>query len=74
MNDLEQIESSVNGLIFSDISDHLPIFHVASLPTNQNCHKTENTLYKRIYCCAKFQEIWSSVSPSKRLANLYFSK
>ena len=48
-NDLEQIESSVNGLIFSDISDHLPIFHVASLPTNQNCHKTENTLYKRIF-------------------------
>ena len=23
---------------------------------------------------AKFQDIWSSLSPSKRLANLYFSK
>ena len=29
-NDLEQIESSVNGLIFSDISDHLPIFQIIS--------------------------------------------
>jgi hypothetical protein len=30
-NDLEQIEFSKNGLIFTDISDHLPIFHIASL-------------------------------------------
>jgi hypothetical protein len=32
-NDLEQIESSKNGLVFSDISDHLPVFHIASFPT-----------------------------------------
>jgi exonuclease III len=33
-NDLDQIESSINGLIYSDISDHLPIFHLASLSSN----------------------------------------
>ena len=39
--------------------------------------KTEqiwNRKFEIFYCCAKFQEIWSSLSPLKRLANLYFSK
>ena len=27
-NDIENIESSTNGIIFSDISDHLPIVHM----------------------------------------------
>ena len=30
-NDLDQVQSSSNGLIFTDISDHLPIFHIASV-------------------------------------------
>ena len=46
-NDLEQIESGINGLIFSDISDHLPIFHISSLSTNKNKSKTVKTRYKR---------------------------
>ena len=33
-NDLDQIESSINGLIYSDTSDHLPMFHLASLSSN----------------------------------------
>ena len=46
-NDLEQIESGINGLIFSDISDHLPIFHISSLSTNKNKSRTVKTRYKR---------------------------
>ena len=30
-NDLDQVQSNSNGLIFTDISDHLPIFHIASV-------------------------------------------
>ena len=47
-NDLELIDSSVNGLIFSDISDHLPIFLIACLSSNNNDHKTGNSHFKRI--------------------------
>ncbi len=32
-NDIETIETSSNGLIFSDISDHLPIFHIRNSKT-----------------------------------------
>ena len=48
-NDLDQMESSLNGLIFSDISDHLPIFHLASLSSNIDnvSEKAKNTNYKR---------------------------
>ena len=45
-NDLEQIESGINGLIFSDILDHLPIFHISSLSTNKNKSKTVKRRYK----------------------------
>ena len=31
-------------------------------------------IYLVFYCSSKFQEIWLSLSPSKRLANLHFSK
>jgi hypothetical protein len=47
-NDLEHIDSSVNGLIFSDISDHLPIFHIPCLSSNNNDPKTGNSHFKRI--------------------------
>ena len=43
------MESSLNGLIFSDISDHLPIFHLASLSSNTDniSEKIKNTNYRR---------------------------
>ena len=49
-NDLDQIESSINGLIYSDISDHLPIFHLASLSSNTDdfTEKGNDMYYKRI--------------------------
>ena len=47
-NNLEQIESGVNGLIFSDTSDHLPIFHIASSSTNKNNTKKGNAHYRRM--------------------------
>ena len=49
-NDLDQIESSINGLIYSDISDHLPIFHLVSLSSNTDdfIEKGNNMYYKRI--------------------------
>jgi hypothetical protein len=46
-NDLEQIESSKNGLVFSVISDHLPVFHIASFPTNCSS-KVETSQHQRI--------------------------
>lgn len=47
-NDIETIESSTNGLIFCDISDHLPIVHIRSSKTcNEKTPKTEFT-YRRI--------------------------
>ena len=47
-NDLEQIESSKNGLVFSDISDHLPVFHIASFPTKMYSSKIETSQHQRI--------------------------
>ena len=47
-NDLELIESSKNGLIFSDISDHLPVFHIASFPTKMYSSKVETSQHQRI--------------------------
>ncbi len=41
-NDIEQIESSKNGLIFTDISDHLPVFHITSLAKKIYNSKGEN--------------------------------
>ena len=29
-NDLTQLDSVINGIIFFDISDHLPIFHLTA--------------------------------------------
>ena len=44
-NNIEGIENSLNGIIFSDISDHLPIVHVSKtiVLTKKNSHKRENT-------------------------------
>ena len=32
-NDIEVIDSSSNGIFFSDISDHLPVVHVRNFET-----------------------------------------
>ena len=32
-NNLEQLDDSINGIIFSDISDHLPIVHICLTQT-----------------------------------------
>ena len=47
-NDIEQIESSKNGLIFTDISDHLPIFHITSLARKIYNSEGKTSQYRRI--------------------------
>ena len=45
-NNIEKLDSSVNGILFSDISDHLPILHVCDLNTfhfNKYTTQTTNT-------------------------------
>ena len=47
-NNIEKLESSANGIIFSDLSDHLPIVHTCNLNTHkENINQTE-PIYKRI--------------------------
>ena len=50
-NNLEKINDSINGIVFSDISDHLPIIHLFN--TNifvKNKNTNEDTVtYKREY-------------------------
>jgi hypothetical protein len=51
-NNIEKLENSINGIIFSDISDHLPIIH----KFDSNNHKVNesgstkqsNLIYKRV--------------------------
>ena len=45
-NDLAQLDSGINGIIFFDISDHLPIFHLTATK-NENNSKPIHTQYKR---------------------------
>ena len=45
-NDLAQLDSGINGIIFFDISDHLPIFHFTATK-NKNNSKPIHTQYKR---------------------------
>jgi hypothetical protein len=47
-NDIESVESNTNGIIFSDISDHLPIVHVRSLKSNQKIRPAKEYTFKRI--------------------------
>ena len=52
-NNLEEVENSLNGIIFSDISDHLPIVHVSKTNVlGKNTHNRKNTntvTYHRIF-------------------------
>jgi hypothetical protein len=47
-NDIENIESSTNGLIFSDISDHLPIVHVRNSKIHHETTGMAEFICKRI--------------------------
>ena len=42
-NNTEKIDSSINGIIFSDISNHLPIVHMCNLNTNKGNTKQTTT-------------------------------
>ena len=46
-NDIETIDSSINGIIFSDISDHLPIVHVRRSKTHKKITPVKNITFKR---------------------------
>ena len=50
-NNLEKLDESINAIIISDISDHLPIVHVSDTNIfykNRNANETEVS-YQRIY-------------------------
>ena len=47
-NNIEKVENSINGIIFTDISDHLPILHMFdSKNPVENSTKQTNVIYKR---------------------------
>ena len=49
-NNIEKLESSTNGIIFSDRSDadHLPIVHMCNLNTHKENINQSDPIYKRI--------------------------
>ena len=47
-NDIKNIEGSTNGILFSDISDHLPIVHVQNLKTQHVRSSEKEFTYKRV--------------------------
>ena len=49
-NNIQQVDKSINGIIFSDISDHLPIVHMCSTNTtyNTNNDKISGSYYRRM--------------------------
>ena len=46
-NDIETIDSSINGIIFSDISDHLSIVHVRRSKTHKKIMPIKDFNFKR---------------------------
>lgn len=46
-NDIEALESSTNGIIFSDISDHLPIVHVRNYKSQKETKQKNEFVYKK---------------------------
>ena len=46
-NDIEVIDSSSNGIIFSDISDHLPVVHVRNFETRAETIQKNEYVFKR---------------------------
>ena len=60
-NDIETIESSSNGLIFSDISDHLPIFHIRNSKTYHDKIQKNEFTCKRIINDANIQSFTNTI-------------
>ena len=62
-NNLEKLNDSVNGVVFSDISDHLPIVHIFNsiiLDKNRNTNETTVT-YQREYNKANIESFKDAV-------------
>ena len=47
-NDIEKLKSCTNGLIFNDISDHLPIVHMSNLNNHKENSKQTKPKHKRL--------------------------
>ena len=49
-NNIQQIDTSINGIIFIDISDHLPIVHMCTMNATYNTSNDKNSgsNYKRM--------------------------
>ena len=60
-NDIENIESSANGIIFSDISDHLPIVHVRNSKIHHETTRTVEFICKRIINDSNIQSITNEI-------------
>ena len=43
-NNIQQVETSINGIIFSDISDHLPAVHMCTMNAVYDMNNNENRL------------------------------
>ncbi|XP_028408826.1 uncharacterized protein LOC114531415 [Dendronephthya gigantea] len=49
-NNIEDFNNSLNGIIFSDISDHLPIFHMFNSDLfGKNTDNANTVIYQRVY-------------------------
>ena len=46
-NNIEKLESSTNGIIFGDLSDHLPIVHMCNLSTHKENINQSDPIYKK---------------------------
>jgi hypothetical protein len=63
-NNIENIDSSLNGIIFSDISDHLPIVHICNMDSNSfNIRKkvTKTSKYKRVINNANIKSFTNTI-------------
>ena len=78
-NDMETIESSLNGIIFSDISDHLPIIHIRSPRTSHKTLHHTDFVCKRIINDANINSFsntiknmsWENVLSNNNLTESY---
>jgi hypothetical protein len=60
-NDIENIEYSTNGIIFSDISDHLPIVHVRNSKMHHETTRTAEFICKRIINDSNIQSFTNEI-------------
>jgi hypothetical protein len=60
-NDIENIESSTNGIIFSDISDNLPIVHVRNSKIHLESTRTAEFICERIINDSNIQSFTNEI-------------